>query len=133
MPHAAKAGGYEDWEHNAEISQVADHWLRYRISKIQGDKSNVRRLTLEAELAFVIGQRLVGDLLRLLPSRVAWVSPGGSEEALAARDIENDVQDKEGVPEEDEDASGERSLWPTAEAGATLRSGLSWAGYADRT
>lgn len=115
MPHAPKPGGYGRWEDIAEISEVADYWLRYRISKIEGDRGDARRLLLEAELALVVGQRVRRDALRVLLAETAWYSVTSD----AAQELAAHQRDLVGF-EEEEDVAEEQGLWPKAEKGALL-------------
>lgn len=112
IPHPAEPGGYKRLEHMTEIREIADYWLKYRISKIEGSQSQASRMMLRVELALVSSQRLEEDAVEFLPSEVVWrsLSPSETEESAAGHD-EADLG-------EDENAPVKRSLWPRTEARA---------------
>ncbi|PSR79767.1 hypothetical protein BD289DRAFT_441964 [Coniella lustricola] len=116
IPREAKPGGYERWEAVADISEAADYWLRYRISKIEsGDRGDARRLLLETELALVVGTRLRRETLRTLLAETAWYS--------VTSDVAEDLATQYGLAgsqDVEEDPVEEQGLWPRAEKGAML-------------
>ncbi|KAK2606937.1 hypothetical protein N8I77_005656 [Diaporthe amygdali] len=74
IPRPARPGGWEHFEDDEEITLLAGQWMRYRLSRMHGIRSEAARTELDAELALVMARRLVG-LVRGILIRAASMNP----------------------------------------------------------
>lgn len=107
LPRPAKHGGYEKTERLEEISRITDGWIKYRISRMQGIRSDAQRLMIAAELALLMGRRLRSDVRRLVPDEgVTWKTLDLSMTDITIEEEKRD--DSQGPDEAD--------LWPKEKA-----------------
>lgn len=112
LPRLAKDGGYEKTERLMEVSRIADGWIKYRLSRMHGIRSEEMVLMLEAELALFMGRRLVVDARHLVSDDlVMWKSLD-----LGMSDASDELERLNEVGWSDE-----QGLWPKMGMAALLR------------
>lgn len=114
LPRPAKDGGYEKTERLEEISRIADGWIKYRVSRMQGIRSDAKRLMIEAELALLMGHRLRNDIWRLMPDDLVTWRPLD----LSMTDANSEQERKDGGQRPDE-----VDLWPREAAAVVWATG----------
>lgn len=66
IPPPTRAGTWERFRHDEEITLLATQWMRYRLSKMYGIRREAQRIALDVELRLVVARRLQGAARRIL-------------------------------------------------------------------
>lgn len=66
IPPPTRAGTWERFEHDEQMTLLATQWMRYRLSKMYGIRREAQRIALDVELRLMRARRLQGATRRIL-------------------------------------------------------------------